>query len=150
MKSGWTLLFPMLGTALAAQAMNDREATMDQDFQGPRVEWEGRIVARITDGGDICFVLERLDGWQEADDELFIACNPGPFDMRRFGQGQAMRVTGNLGAATPRQIGDRVWDYPLIAGAILRRISEPTPAYHGHPFYDPFYGPFFYHGRGWY
>lgn len=150
MRSGWTLILPMLGTAFAAQAMSDREATMDQDFQGPRVEWEGRIVGRVSEGGDTCFVLERVDSWQDSNGEHFIACNHGPFDVRRFGQGQAMRVTGNLGEATPRRIGDQVWDYPLIAGAILRRISDPAPAYHGYPFYDPVYAPVFYYGRGWY
>lgn len=139
----------MLGTTFVAQAMDDREATMDQDFQGPRVEWEGRIVGRVFDGSDTCFVLQRADSWQDADGELFIACNPGPFDVRRFGQGQAMRVTGNLGAAMPRRIGDQVLGYSLIASAILRRISDPAPAYHSHPFHDPVYGPFFYYGRGW-
>lgn len=161
------LALVLFTSPFAAHAVGGRDSTLDQDFQGPRVVWEGAIVGRIGDGQDTCFVLDRFDDPYSAErrgDGDFIACNPGRFDEQRFAPGQVLRVTGNLGAAVPRRIGQQVWEKSIIAGAILERISRPSypgPGYyHGpfdDPFYSPFYGnfygpgfqPFFYYGRGW-
>ncbi len=141
--------------SFTAEAVRDRERTLDRDFQGPRVEWQGAIVARIEDDGDTCFLLERLaDPYRSRGPRevaRFIACNPGPFDQDRFAPGQILRVTGNLGEAVPRRIGAEVWEQPIIAGAILKRESAADyPArYHGSPYYDLFYAPFYAHPYGY-
>lgn len=124
--------------------------TLDQDLQGPRVEWAGEIVSRIDDNGYTCFVLDRAG----LDESKYIACNPGYFAFDDFAPGSWLKATGNLGARVPREIGGKVLDYPLIAGALIAKSSpqydryyDPYhfgrhPYYH-HPFYDPFYGPYF-------
>ncbi|HSF47485.1 MAG TPA: Slp family lipoprotein, partial [Burkholderiales bacterium] len=70
--------------------------------------------------------------------------------------GRTLNVSGNIGSPMPRQIGTEVYDYPVIAGAILKpgskRSSYPY-SYHD-PYYDPYYDPFwphtpFYRGYWW-
>lgn len=157
MKSArFALLAFLMLDALAAHAVGNRESTLDRDFQGPRVEWDSTIIGRVQDGDDTCFLLERVvdpyQGYGRADNGArFIACNPGPFDQDRFAPGQTLRVIGNLGEALPRRIGKQIWEHPVVAGAILKRIASPVyPAggYYNDPFYDPFYSPFYGHPYG--
>lgn len=140
-----------------ATAAPTRVQTLNQDLSGPRVEWSGEIVRQVKDGDDTCFVLRRfslgsyyLRGPKE---ELFLACNPGPFADDKFATGRELQVTGNLGAPIPRSIGGEVFSAPLVAGAILSPLParpygywqgypyDPYPYPYHYPIYDPFWRP---------
>lgn len=122
--------------------------TLDSDLQGPRVEWVGEIVGRVSDDGYTCFILERPR------ETKYIACNPGYFAFDDFAPGGWLKAVGNLGAAAPREIGGQVYELPLVAGALITKAS-PRPyhdpyyygydhsPYYGYPSHDPFYGPFY-------
>lgn len=129
-----------------------RAETLDQDLQGPRVSLVGEIVARVDDGHDTCFILDRHR------EGRFIACNPGYFEPAVFGPGAALKAVGNLGAAVPREIGGQIYDYPVVAGALISKASSPDyydrpshdlyhygpyPYHFGDPWHYPFYGPHF-------
>lgn len=143
----------LVAVHIDATAAPTRVQTLDQDLSGPRVEWSGEIVRQMKDGGDTCFVLRRfspgsyyLRGPKE---ELFLACNPGPFADEKFAPGQELQVTGNLGAPIPRSIGGQVFSDPLVAGAILSPLPpRPYDYWQGYPYdpypypiYDPFWRP---------
>jgi hypothetical protein len=143
------LLGALLAASPAFAEVPDWQQTFDQDMQGPRVDLTGQIVSRFTSGEQTCFVVEHISG-------RFITCNSGYFDPARFGPGTVLNARGNLGAAVARNYGGHVYDYPLVAGALISPKARPDYAYpdyyghyYGHPFYDPFYGPFYHpHGYG--
>ncbi|MGH8719800.1 MAG: Slp family lipoprotein [Burkholderiales bacterium] len=121
-----------------------RAETLDRDLQGPRVSLVGEIIARVDDGADTCFILDRA-GYREG---RFIACNSGYFEPAVFGPGAALKAVGNLGAAVPREIGGQIYDYPVVAGALISKASSRD--YYDGPSYDPYYyGPYPYGGYGW-
>jgi outer membrane lipoprotein len=147
-----TLVLILAGNGLAFATVPDWRGTIDQDLQGPRVDVTGEIVSRMSAGEHTCFVVERAGG-------KFIACNTGHFDPAVFAPGAPLKAVGNLGAAVPRDYGGHVYDYPLVAGALIslgtrRDYYDADPyygaygPYYGHPFYDPFYRPFY--GPGFY
>jgi outer membrane lipoprotein len=139
------LLASAYGIALAAPMyVYTREQTLDEDLRGPRVEWIGEIIATIRDGEYTCFILERISydipAYPGTAQSRFIACNPGSFEVGTYAPGRELSVTGNLGPAVPRKIGDRIYDYPLVAGAFVQLL--PYQSYFPDP--DPFYGPIYY------
>jgi hypothetical protein len=136
------------------------QQTFDQDMQGPRVSLVGTIVERVSDSDHTCFIVERFAG------SRFIACNTGYFEPAVFGPGAALKAVGNLGAPVAREFGGHVYDYPIVAGALISLATsrdyydgDPYRHHHyghhpfyghplnhpfyGHPFHDPFYGPHF-------
>ncbi|MBI2313266.1 MAG: Slp family lipoprotein [Betaproteobacteria bacterium] len=129
-----------------------RDQTLDEDLRGPRVEWSGEIVRQVTDGDYTCFVLRRLTPKSRylrgPKEELFIACNPGPFSDEKFGAGRELGVVGNLGAPVPRSIGGQMFNYPVVAGAIITAVPQrpygywPGYPYDPYPYYHPIYDPF--------
>jgi outer membrane lipoprotein len=137
------LLASAYSIALAAPIYT-RDQTLDEDLRGPRVEWIGEIIATIRDGDYTCFVLERISydipAYRDIAQSRFIACNPGSFEVGTYAPGRELSVTGNLGPAVPRKIGDRIYDYPLVAGAFVQLL----PYRHYFPEYDPFYRPIYY------
>ena len=137
------LLASAYSIALAAPIYT-REQTLEEDLRGPRVEWIGEIIATIRDGDYACFVLERISydipAYGDIAQSRFIACNPGSFEVGTYAPGRELSVTGNLGPAVPRKIGDRIYDYPLVAGAFVQLLPYP----HYFPEYDPFYRPIYY------
>ncbi|MGH8727997.1 MAG: hypothetical protein ACREV9_07535 [Burkholderiales bacterium] len=142
------LAAPLFMIASAQAKAPHWQETLDSDLQGPRVEWVGEIIGRVSDDGYTCFILERPR------ETKYIACNPGYFAFDDFAPGAWLKAVGNLGAAVPREIGGQVYDLPLVAGALVTKAS-PRPyydpyyygydhrPYYGYPFYDPFYGPFY-------
>ena len=92
--------------------------TFDQDMQGPRVDLVGEIVEKVSAGDHTCFIAER---WGSS---RFIACNTGHFEPHVFTPGAMLKAVGNLGAATPRAYGGQVFDYPLVAGALISLASS--------------------------
>lgn len=126
-----------------------REQTLDQDLHGPRVEWVGEIISTIRDGEYTCFVLERISydipAYLDTAQSRFIACNPGSFEVGTYARGRELSVTGNLGLAVPRKIGDRIYDYPVVAGAFVQLLPYRYYFPEYDPFYLPIYGPFPYY-----
>ena len=120
-----------------------REQTLDADLQGPRVEWVGEIISTIRDDDYTCFILERvsyeLPAYPNTVQNPFIACNPGFFEVGTYAPGRELSVAGNLGMAVPRKIGDRIYDYPVVAGAFVQLL----PYWHYFPAYDPYYRPIY-------
>lgn len=152
------------GSALAAPPgpaipSPTRDQTLDEDLRGPRVEWSGEIVRQVNDGDYTCFVLRRITPesyyLRGPKEELFIACNPGPFADEKFSAGRELGVVGNLGAPVPRSIDGRLFNYPLVVGAILTPLPQRPHGYwpgypydpypYHYPIYDPFWRPWPYH-----
>jgi hypothetical protein len=132
----------------AAQAMAGAPSwheTAQEDLHGPRVELSAEILEQIRDGDYTCFVL---DPYAWPTHAPVVACSPGYFTQKEFAPGRALKVSGNMGAAIPRRIGAQVYDYPVIAGAIVKPTREPSPyPYYYDPYYDPFWPP--YHRGYW-
>lgn len=141
----------------APETAPTREQTLDQDLAGPSVKWLGTIVESWRDGDGTCFMLQRLSGgygYPAGAGGMFIACPFGFFDSAAFANGRQVQVKGNLGSATPRLIGGRVYSYPLIAGAFVELLPERSPyygprGYYFEPYCDPFWHPWPHRYRCW-
>lgn len=129
------------------------QQTASEDLHGPKVQLSAEILAQVRDGDYTCFVL---DPYYSPTHAPVVACNPGYFTQPEFAPGRTLTVSGNMGSPMPRQIGTEVYDYPVIAGAILKPGSQRSSypySYHD-PYYDPYYDPFwphtpFYRGYWW-
>lgn len=130
--------------AAAAGTAPTPDQTLNDDVLGPRVDWYGAIerAVRDTNQDQTCFVLQRLtgNGYEMIAGIRFIACSLGIFDTRRFAPGKVVTVVGNLGAARPRTIGGRVFDYPLVASPEIRPATLPVPDYYWNGLYPGPYG----------
>lgn len=126
----------------AAPINYTRDQTLDLDLRGPRVEWVGEILALLPDGDYTCFLLQRRPSayytYFNVSPYYFIACNPGAFEVSTYFAGRELRVIGNLGPGLTRKIGDRFYNYPLIAGAFVELLPYP---YYAPQYSDPFYLP---------
>ena len=167
LRRGMVALACLLAAAMAAaagEAAPTRLQTLDRDLSGPPVDFIGTIADRFQDGNDTCFVLQVAGGaWPGLQDGKLLACNPGPFDAARFGAGQALRVTGALGAAMPRLAGGYVVNFPVVAAAFLYPVPPPGydygpwypgpyyygPGYSGYPYAAPFSYGIWYGQGGW-
>ena len=68
--------------------------------------------------------------------------------MRVYTSASYERIRKPLGAAVPREIGGQIYDYPVVAGALISKASSRD--YYDGPPYDPYsYGPYPYGGYGW-
>jgi hypothetical protein len=124
------LLASVYSIALAAPIyVYTREQTLDGDLRGPRVEWIGEIIATIRDGEYTCFILERISydipAYPGTAQSRFIACNPGSFEVGTYAPGRELSVTGNLGPAVPRKIGDHIYRLPIGSGRICTVLARP-------------------------
>lgn len=152
----------LLAAGQAGAGPPTRAQTLGEDLSGPRLDLLGTVAERFRDGDDTCFVLNvGGGGWSGLAEGRLLACYPGPFDDPRFAPGQALRVTGTLGAARARSVAGRVLDYPVAAGAFLYPAPEPgyydygpyypgaSPWYYGPGYsYAPYGGPFYW--GAWY
>lgn len=145
-------LLLMAGQALADDVPT-RSQTLDQDLQGPAIDWTAEILQRFSDGPDTCFLLRRTlsgHGYAIAGSEIFIACPSGAFDGSAFMPRNEVHVRGSLGKAMPRRFGAQVLNQSFVAAPFIspapgRLLLPPgtmiVPAHPGPwPHYQP-YGP---------
>lgn len=122
------------------------QETRDADLAGPAVTWVGIIEGVVRDGAYTCFLLKGA--------QPFATCAPGSFDATLFGPGQALRVKGSLGQATPRKLGETEFSGHFIAAPFVERTEiprwEPVPVWRD-PYYPYGYAPGWGMcvGRGW-
>lgn len=150
----------VLASQLLADGVPTRDRTLDQDLQGPAIDWTAEIIQRFNDGPDTCFLLRRTHsghGYAVAGAEIFLACHPGAFDGSAFSPRNEVHVRGNLGKAVARRFGEQVLSHPLLAAPYISPAPSrpllppgsmimpayPWPYYPSHgpwPHYPP-YGP---------
>jgi outer membrane lipoprotein len=124
-----------------------RPHTQDRDWDGPRVQWEGKIVRSLRDGDDTCFELYGpLDAYDRnlSSSGRFVACGFGFYDPSVFAAGRRLAVNGNLSAAQTYSIAGEVFRIPLVAAANFTLLPDQywlPPPYWQDPFYDPFWRP---------
>lgn len=116
------------------------QETVSEDLHGPKVQLSAEILAQLRDGDYTCFVLDPYFSPAHAP---VVACNAGYFTQKEFAPGRTLNVSGNMGAATPRRIGAEVYDYPVIAGAIIK--PGPERGSYPYSYQDPYYDPFWPH-----
>ena len=150
-------LLPQAALARESADAPPREQTLDQDLAGPSVEWLAIIGESFRDGDDTCFTARRIldeRGYPAASSAQFITCPFGYYDPATYASGREIRVKGNLGKATPRLMGGKIYDLPIIVGAsvaLLDRVPyyyEPWGygywgTYPCDPFWHPWPGPFY-------
>ena len=116
------------------------------DWDGPGVQWEGKIMRILRDGDDTCFELYGpLDAYERSlsSPARFIACGFGYYDPSTFSTGRRLSVNGNLSKSRTHKIAGETFSIPMVAAAnfaLLPDQSWTPPPYWNDPFYDPFWG----------
>jgi outer membrane lipoprotein len=139
-----------------------RPPAQDPDWDGPSVQWVGKIMRSLRDGDDTCFELYGpLDAYDSSLSApgRFIACSFGYYDPSVFAAGHRLAVNGNLSSARSYTIAGETFSIPLVVAANFTLLPDqylaPSP-YWRDPFHDPFWGlppypypPPFPHWRYW-
>lgn len=128
------------------------EARLDPGHStGTRVRWGGKIVA--LENLATHTLVELLGQPLSANGEpvenarskgRFIARIPGFLDPEEYQPGRLLTVSGKLSGGTRKQIGEFVYDYPIVdvEARYLWPVEEIYPNYRD-PFYDPWF-PYWY------
>lgn len=127
-------------------------AQATESSTGARVRWGGSVVETSPEADRTCIEIlaHGLDGRgrpsrSDQDRGRFLACRDSFLDPEIFTRGREVTVTGRLTGFRGGQVGEFVYDYPLVDADTVYLWPERVQA-------DPYWGPysrFHYPYYGW-
>jgi outer membrane lipoprotein len=132
-------------------------ARVDPATFGNTVRWGGSIIEARNEENSTCFeVLSRdLDKYlrPKLEDQTagrFIACKTGFYDPAVFAPGREVTLTGSIRNIEVRQVDEFNYRYPVVDvdQLVLWEVRQDVVVM-DHPYYDPFYYPYYGYGPYW-